>query len=275
MSHGIDALVPELVRATLIDACRRIGARNLLLLYEAGRAVEALQARGISVIVLKGAYLASDVYSHSAFRRMADIDLLVQAGDLRSASYTLRARTGRAHCHARGPDGHVFPSPPQVHKGRTRSRYRGALATRAIEPAVHPWSVGASSPKRVGGVDALTAALGEGDRIMAEQWLSADLFEPLVGQSFAIELKDGTVPLILRSVRRLPPPQGEDSRGRIVPIEGGARKDPFTLLFGGVSHLLPQRTYRITSSSLGDAVEIFIVPVGQDRQGFIYEAVFG
>jgi Domain of unknown function (DUF6916) len=86
---------------------------------------------------------------------------------------------------------------------------------------------------------------------------------------------DGTIPLILRRVTRLPPPRGEDSRGRVVPIEGRARKDPFTLLFGGVSHLLPQRTYQITSSSLGDAVEIFIVPIGQDRHGFIYEAVFG
>ena len=61
----------------------------------------------------------------------------------------------------------------------------------------------------------------------------------------------------------------------MVPIEVRARKDPFTLLFGGATHLLPQRIYRITSGSTGDAVEIFIVPVGQDRQGFIYEAVFG
>ena|SRR5438128_705185 len=110
---------------------------------------------------------------------------------------------------------------------------------------------------------------------MAEQPLSADLFEPLIGQPFAVVLKDGTVPLILRRVTRLPPPRREDSRGQVVPIEAGARQDPFTLLFGGATHLLPQRTYRITSTSLGDAVEIFIVPVGQDGQGFIYEAVFG
>jgi Domain of unknown function (DUF6916) len=130
--------------------------------------------------------------------------------------------------------------------------------------------------RKVNGRDRLRAIsdLGEGDRIMAEQWLSADLFEPLVGQSFAVELMDGTVPLILRSVTWLPPPRAEDSRGRAVPIEGHARKDPFTLLFGGASHLLPQRTYRITSTSLSDAIEIFIVPIGQDRQGFIYEAVF-
>ena len=110
---------------------------------------------------------------------------------------------------------------------------------------------------------------------MTEQRLSADLFEPLIGQPFGVELKDGTVPLILRSVTRLPPPRGQDSTGRVVPIESRARTDPFTLLFGGASHLLPQRTYRITSGSLGDPFDMFIVPVGQDRQGFIYEAVFG
>src|SRR5438034_6490347 len=105
--------------------------------------------------------------------------------------------------------------------------------------------------------------------------LSPDLFEPLIGQPFLVELKDGSVPLILRRVTRLPPPRHTDSGGHVVPFEVRARKDPFTLLFGGATHLLPQRTYRITSGALGDAVEIFIVPVGQDGQGFIYEAVFG
>ena len=109
---------------------------------------------------------------------------------------------------------------------------------------------------------------------MAEQSLSADLFEPLVGRSFAVELKDGAVPLILRSVKRLPPPR-RDPAGGVAPVPAEARTEPFTLLFAGATHLLPQRTYRITSQSLGDAVEIFIVPVGQDGQGFIYEAVFG
>ena len=109
---------------------------------------------------------------------------------------------------------------------------------------------------------------------MAEQPLSADLFEPLVGRSFAVELSDGVVPLILRSVTRLPAPRRHDGSPK-ASFPAQVRTDPFTLLFGGATHLLPQRTYRITSQSLGDAVEIFIVPVGQDGQGFIYEAVFG
>ena len=110
---------------------------------------------------------------------------------------------------------------------------------------------------------------------MSARQLSADLFEPLIGQPFAVALKDGCVTLTLRGVTRLPPPRRADSGGRPVPIETGARTDPFTLLFGGASHLLPQRTYAITSEALGDALDVFIVPVGRDGQGFIYEAVFG
>src|SRR5262249_46523336 len=108
-----------------------------------------------------------------------------------------------------------------------------------------------------------------------QRHLSADLFEPLVGQPFAVPLTDGSVTMTLRRVTRLPPPRRKDSGGGVVPVEAGPRQDPFTLLFGGASHLLPQRTYEVTSDALGDAIELFIVPIGHDRQGFIYEAVFG
>jgi hypothetical protein len=111
--------------------------------------------------------------------------------------------------------------------------------------------------------------------VTSDRQLSADLFEPLIGQPFVVRLKDGSVTLTLRKVTRLPPPRRDDSAGGAVPITGGARRDPFTLLFGGASHLLPQRIYALTSGTLGDSVDIFIVPVGQDHDGFIYEAVFG
>jgi hypothetical protein len=111
---------------------------------------------------------------------------------------------------------------------------------------------------------------------MTEQRLSAALFEPLVGKAFRVELKDGAVELILRSVTPLPPPRHRASGGEEIVIdETRARKDPFTLLFGGASHLLPQGTYPMTSESLRDRIEIFIVPIGRDSEGFIYQAVFG
>jgi hypothetical protein len=110
---------------------------------------------------------------------------------------------------------------------------------------------------------------------MPDMQLSAGTFEPLIGEPFVVALKDGRVTLTLRGVTRLPSPRRVDSGGGAVPIQSGARPDPFTLLFGGASHLLPQRTYAIRSEALGDPVDIFIVPIGQDREGFIYEAVFG
>jgi len=109
---------------------------------------------------------------------------------------------------------------------------------------------------------------------MHVQQLSADLFEPLIGHTFAVTLKDGTVPLVLRSVTRLPPPR-RLAAGAPAPADGNWRADPFTLLFGGATHLLPQRTYALTTAALGGAIDVFIVPVGRDAQGFIYEAVFG
>jgi len=111
--------------------------------------------------------------------------------------------------------------------------------------------------------------------VTSDRQLSADLFEPLIGQPFTVTLRDGVVTLTLRRVTRLPSPRRADSAGDVVPVASGPRQDPFTLLFGGASHLLPQRIYALTSGSLGDPVDLFIVPVGQDRDGFIYEAVFG
>jgi len=109
---------------------------------------------------------------------------------------------------------------------------------------------------------------------MEEQRLSPDLFEPLIGRTFDIGFVDGTVHLTLRSVSRLAPPHGFDNSGQQIEVLTDARKDPFTLLFGDASHLIPQRIYHMTSEALQQPIDIFIVPVGRDGHGFIYEAVF-
>jgi hypothetical protein len=50
--------------------------------------------------------------------------------------------------------------------------------------------------------------------------------------------------------------------------------DTFTLLFQGPpQNFLPQATYRLRHEQLGE-LDIFLVPVGQDKSGFHYEAVF-
>ncbi len=109
---------------------------------------------------------------------------------------------------------------------------------------------------------------------MEQQSLSPDLFEPLIGRTFDIAFTDGTLHLTLRSVARLAPPHGLDQSGQQIEIDSDARKDPFTLLFSGASHLIPQRTYHLTSKALQEPVDMFIVPIGRDGEGFLYEAVF-
>jgi hypothetical protein len=56
---------------------------------------------------------------------------------------------------------------------------------------------------------------------------------------------------------------------------GVERKIPFTLHFRGPkTPWARQHTYRLENETLG-ALDIFLVPVGPDREGMIYEAVFG
>ncbi|HEY3265395.1 MAG TPA: nucleotidyltransferase family protein [Armatimonadota bacterium] len=52
-------------------------ARAIVLLTEAARAMQALEAQGIPCIPLKGAALAEDLYGDPALRPMTDVDLLV------------------------------------------------------------------------------------------------------------------------------------------------------------------------------------------------------
>jgi len=48
----------------------------------------------------------------------------------------------------------------------------------------------------------------------------------------------------------------------------------FSLLFRGpADKFIPQRTYKLKHRRLGET-EIFLVPVGQDKEGFQYQAVF-
>lgn len=90
--------------------------------------------------------------------------------------------------------------------------------------------------------------------------LGLDSFEPLVGDVFTITGEPQAVKLVLGSATTLGPRPG----GR----------DPFTLVFRGPTEpSLPQATYRLEHAELG-ALEIFIVPIGQDADSMSYEAIF-
>jgi hypothetical protein len=52
------------------------------------------------------------------------------------------------------------------------------------------------------------------------------------------------------------------------------RQQQFSVFFRGpLDYLLPQATYQMEHEKLG-AMQIFIVPVGREQEGFRYEAVF-
>ena len=77
--------VPDGVRERLRGLYLNTAACNMRLYEELRPLLLALRAAGIPVIVLKGAYLAEQVYRNIALRPMGDIDLLVPASLAREA----------------------------------------------------------------------------------------------------------------------------------------------------------------------------------------------
>jgi hypothetical protein len=87
---SVDAhLVPQSVVAELRSAYYTSLLRNQRLQGELAQAVGALQQSGITLIVLKGAALASTVYQDLALRPMSDLDILVHPADMLAVGATL------------------------------------------------------------------------------------------------------------------------------------------------------------------------------------------
>ena len=98
--------------------------------------------------------------------------------------------------------------------------------------------------------------------------LTVDTFRPRVGGTFRIrQHPESAFDAELIEARELSDP-GRSTAG------GPGRRTPFSLLFrtkpGGV---LPQRIYQVEHDEMG-AFDIFLVPVGPDAVGMVYEAVF-
>ena len=92
--------------------------------------------------------------------------------------------------------------------------------------------------------------------------LTLDHFSPLVNETFLAALEGMDVPFVLVEARAL----GTQA--------GAAMRTPFSLLFRNTSaFLFPQQTYAMRHERLGD-VGMFLVPVAQERAGFLYQAVF-
>ena len=94
--------------------------------------------------------------------------------------------------------------------------------------------------------------------------LIIETFEPLVGTSFWAEFPNGAK-VELRLVRVARVMESELAR---------LNRHPFSLFFvGPKSFKLAQHTYHITHPSL-EPLDIFLVPVGESRETYDYEAVF-
>ena len=111
---------------------------------------------------------------------------------------------------------------------------------------------------------------------MSEDPFRHELFAPLVGSTFHIQFTDGVIDLRLEEVTPLPAPRYLTSNGEVpVPESVLARRSPFTLSFRGPRNVqLPQRVYRMTQETFAEPLDVFIVPVGADAEGYQYQAVF-
>lgn len=94
--------------------------------------------------------------------------------------------------------------------------------------------------------------------------LDKAMFDPHLNQSFDLELAaDQRLALELVETRAL--------GGETVP---DAKRKPFALTFRGpLQPALPQQIYALSGPAF-ERLEIFLVPVGRDASGMLYEAVF-
>lgn len=97
--------------------------------------------------------------------------------------------------------------------------------------------------------------------------LTREDFLPHVGTTFEVVGAPVPAELTLLAARDLGPrPE------RLV--RPGTRASAFSLRFRGPSSvLLPQQIWPLRHAALGD-LRIFLVPIGREDDGFIYEAIF-
>jgi Domain of unknown function (DUF6916) len=99
--------------------------------------------------------------------------------------------------------------------------------------------------------------------------LAVDVFQPRIGDTFRIRSgPDHEIEAELIEARAL---GGDPARAD---VQTSRRRTPFSLSFRtSLTAPLPQRIYEVAHDELG-AYEIFLVPVGPDGKGMVYEAIF-
>jgi hypothetical protein len=95
------------------------------------------------------------------------------------------------------------------------------------------------------------------------QVLSYEFFAGHLRETFSISLGETSLEMTLVEARRRPP--------RTI---AGIRAEPFNLYFKCANPVvLPQKMYSFRVKG-AERMDIFIVPVGRERDGIVYEAVF-
>ncbi|WP_428152136.1 DUF6916 family protein [Brevundimonas sp.] len=85
-------------------------------------------------------------------------------------------------------------------------------------------------------------------------------FSRAANQEFDLSLGETALALTLVEVAPLP--------------HGGGLRQPFSLIFRGASAVvLPQKLYALSNATLGK-LSVFLVPIGRDNAGVLYQAVF-
>lgn len=95
--------------------------------------------------------------------------------------------------------------------------------------------------------------------------LTFEVMRPLVGTSFWADAPGGHR-VELRVMEVLPVMESEVAK---------LKRLPFSIIFCGPNtHLLAQHTYPMRHEAFSEVLHIFIVPVGQQGEEYVYEAVF-
>jgi hypothetical protein len=95
------------------------------------------------------------------------------------------------------------------------------------------------------------------------QLLSLQDFAAAAGQGFELAMGEASLNVSLVKVEPLP----------AAPFNGQMRQ-PFALLFKAASPVvLPQKTYSLKNATMG-RLDVFLVPVGREPDGVVYQAVF-
>jgi hypothetical protein len=95
------------------------------------------------------------------------------------------------------------------------------------------------------------------------QILTLQHFAGRLNETFAVDVDQGRTPFVLVEASPLPYRNMH-----------GMMREPFSLVFHNASPVLfPQRIYQMANPHIGE-FGIFLVPIGRNQDGFLYQAVF-